>query len=173
LLFIKESIYLFTIKNRPISMDKSLAVKSRGRLSIPQFISIRMDPKTKMSDVEFFAKVTPKRLTSLAEDFKQSQEEFRKDEKDRGLRRAGNAPKPEVTRERLPCDVIHKQDLSTLLRSGQVLPASELAKQKEGALRLSKDLEEAVRSEISHRRTKIQTEPDETLVHYTREPFLG
>jgi hypothetical protein len=124
-----------------------------------------------MSDAEFFAKVIPKRLTSLAEDFKRSQEEFRKDEKDRELRRAGKAPVPEVTRERLPCEVIHKQDLNTLLVSGQVLPASELAKQKEDALRLAKDLEEAVRSEVSHRRTKIQTEPDKTVVHYTREPF--
>lgn len=108
-----------------------------------------------MSDIEFFAKVSPKRLTSLAEDFKRSREEFRKDGKDRELRRAGKAPAPEVTRERLPCEVIHKQDLNTLLVSGQVLPASELAKQKEDALRLAKDLEEAVRSEISHRRTKI------------------
>ena len=124
-----------------------------------------------MSDAEFFAKVCPKRLTSLAEDFKLSKEEFRRDEKDRELRRAGKMPVPEITRERLPCDVIHKQDLCTLLRSGQVLPASELAKQKEDALRLAKDLEEAVRSEVSHRRTKIQTEPDKTVVHYTREPF--
>ena len=112
-----------------------------------------------MSDAEFFSKVTPKRLTSLAEDFKNSQEEFRKDEKDRELRRAGKAPAHEVTRERLPCEVMHKRDLSTLLRSGQVLPASELAKQKEEALRLAKDLGEAVRSEVSHRRTKIQTNP--------------
>ena len=125
-----------------------------------------------MSDAEFFSKVTPKRLTSLAEDFKNSQEEFRKDEKDRELRRAGKAPAHEVTRERLPCEVIHKQDLITLLKSGQVLPASGLAKKKEDALRLAKDLEEAVRSEVSHRRTKIQTEPDKTLVHYTREPFV-
>jgi len=125
-----------------------------------------------MSDAEFFSKVNPKRLTSLAEDFRCSQEEFRRDEKDRELRKAGKVPAPEVTRERLPCEVIHKQDLSTLLRSGQVLPASELAKQKEDALRLTKDLEEAVRSEVSHRRTKIQTEPDKTVVYYTREPFL-
>ena len=124
-----------------------------------------------MSDAEFFAKVTPKRLTSLADDFKQSQEEFRKDEKDRELRRSGKVPAPEVTRERFPHEVIHKQDLNTLLKSGQVLPASELAKKKEDTLRLAKDLEEAVRSEISHRRTKIQTEPDKSVVHFTREPF--
>jgi hypothetical protein len=124
-----------------------------------------------MSDAEFFAKVSPKRLTSFEEDLKRSREEFRKDEKDRELRRAGKAPAPEVTRERLPCEVIHKQDLNTLLMSGQVIPASELAKQKEYALRIAKDLEEAVRSEVSHRRTKIQTEPDKTVVHYTREPF--
>ena len=124
-----------------------------------------------MSDAEFFAKVTPKKLTSFEEDFKRSREEFRKDEKDRELRRAGKAPAPEVTRERLPCDVIHKQDLNTLLRSGQVIPASELAKKRGDALRLAKDLEDAVRSEVSHRRTKIQTEPDKTVVHFTREPF--
>jgi hypothetical protein len=124
-----------------------------------------------MSDAEFLAKVSPKRLTTLEEDFKQSREEFRRDEKDREIKRAGKAPVPEITRERLPCDVLHKQDLSTLLRSRQILPASELAKQKEDALRLANDLEEAVRSEISHRRTKIQTEPDKTVAHYTREPF--
>jgi len=124
-----------------------------------------------MSDAEFFAKIMPKRLTSLAEDFKKSQDEFRQDEKNRELRRAGKLPTPEITRERLPRDVVHKQDLSTLLRSGQVIPASALAKQKEDAEKLAKDLEEAVRSEISHRRTKIQTEPDKTVTYYTREPF--
>ena len=124
-----------------------------------------------MSDAEFFAKIMPKRLTSLAEDFKNSQDEFRQDEKNIELRRAGKLPAPEITRERLPRDVVHKQDLSTLLRSGQVIPASALAKQKEDAEKLAKDLEEAVRSEISHLRTKIQTEPDKTVAHYTREPF--
>ena len=124
-----------------------------------------------MSDAEFFAKITPKRLTSLAEDFKQSQEEFRQDEINRELRRSGKLPAPEITRERLSSDVLHKQDLSTLLKSGQVIPASALAKQKEDAEKLAKDLEEAVRSEIPHRRTKIQTEPDRAIVHYTREPF--
>jgi hypothetical protein len=124
-----------------------------------------------MSDAEFFAKVAPKRLTSLAEDFKQSQEEFRRDEKSRELRRAGKFPIHETTRERLPGDVINKQDLATLLRSGQVLPASALAQHKEQAEQLARDLEEAVRSEISHRRTKIRTEPDMTVAHYTREPF--
>jgi len=124
-----------------------------------------------MSDAEFFAKITPKRLTSLAEDFKQSQEEFRQDEKSRELRRAGNLPIPEITRERLSSDILHKQDLSTLLKSGQLIPASALAKQKEDAEKLAKDLEEAVRSEISHRRTKIKTDPDMTVSHFTREPF--
>jgi len=124
-----------------------------------------------MSDAEFFSKITPKRLTSLAEDFKKSQEEFRQDEKSRELRRAGNLPLPEITRERLTCDVVSKQDLSTLLRSGQVIPASELARKKEDAEKLAQDLEEAVRSEISHRRMRIKTDPDETVAHYTREPF--
>lgn len=81
-------------------------------------------------------------------------------------------PEPEVTRERILNEVINKPDLSQLLRSGRVIPASELAERKEIAQRLSKDLEEAVRSEVSHRRTKIQTEPDKSVAHYTREPFL-
>lgn len=114
----------------------------------------------------------PKRLTSFAEDFKKSHDEFRQDEKNRKLRRAGKLPIPGITRERLSSDFIHKQDLSTLLRSGQLIPASALAKQKEDAEKLTKDLEEAVRSEISHRRTKIQTEPDKSVVHYTREPLI-
>jgi len=124
-----------------------------------------------MSDAEYFAKLIPKRLTSFSEDFKQSQEEFSQDEKARELKRAGKLPIPEITRERLPGNVLHKQDLSTLLRSGQVLPASELAAQKEATERAAKELEEAVRSEISHRRTKIKTDPDKSVVHYTREPF--
>ena len=124
-----------------------------------------------MCNVEFFAKLNPKRLTSLAEDFKRSQEEFRQDEKNREFRRANKQPVPETTRERLPSQVIHKQDLNSLLSSGQLIPASKLAKQKEDAQRLAKDLEEAVRSEISHRRTKIRTGPDATVAHYTRESF--
>jgi t-SNARE complex subunit (syntaxin) len=124
-----------------------------------------------MSDAEFFAKIMPKRLTSLAEDFKKSQDEFRQDEKNRELRRAGKLPTPEITCEQLSGEVVHKQDLRTLLRSGQVIPASKLAAQKEAVDKAVKDLEEAVRSEISHRRTKMKTDPDKTVAHYTRESF--
>jgi hypothetical protein len=99
---------------------------------------------------EVTSKGMPKRLTSFAEDLKKTQDEFRQDEKNRELRRASKLPIPEITRETLPSDVIHKQDLSSLLRSGQLIPASALAKQKEDAEKLTKDLEEAVRSEISH-----------------------
>ena len=57
-----------------------------------------------MSDAEFFAKVKPKRLTSLDEDFKKEQAQFLKDELDRALRRSGKVkPEPqEVTYERFP-----------------------------------------------------------------------
>jgi len=127
-----------------------------------------------MSDLEFLGRMNPKRLTSLEEDFKTSQQQYRDDMQQNALRRAGKLmkPEPEVTRERIPNEVINKSDLSQLLRSGRVIPASELAERKEIAQRLSKDLEEAVRSEVSHRRTKIQTEPDKSVAHYTREPFL-
>lgn len=128
-----------------------------------------------MSDLEFVGRMNPKRLTSLEEDFKASQQQFREDEQRNALRRMGKVVKSEseTTRERIPNEVIDKPDLSQLLRSGKVIPASDLAKQKEIAQKLAKDLDEAVRSELSHRRTKIQSEPDKTVAHYTREPFEG
>ncbi len=57
-----------------------------------------------MSDIEFFAKIKPKRLTSLAEDFRESQAAFRKDELGHEIRRSGKlnqAPK-ETSYERFP-----------------------------------------------------------------------
>ena len=61
---------------------------------------------TKMSDVEFFAKVNPQRLTSLDEDFKAWRKEFQWDEKRNALKRAGNlkAEPVETTYERFPED---------------------------------------------------------------------
>lgn len=57
-----------------------------------------------MSDAEFFAKVTPQRLSSLDEDFKKEQAQFLKDELDRALRRTGKVKTEpqEVTYERFP-----------------------------------------------------------------------
>jgi hypothetical protein len=57
-----------------------------------------------MSNVEFFAKLNPRRLTSLDEDFKAWREEFQEDEKRNALKRAGNleAHPAETTYERFP-----------------------------------------------------------------------
>ena len=44
-----------------------------------------------MSDIEFFAKVNPRRLTSLEEDFKAWQKEFQGDEKRNALRGVGKS----------------------------------------------------------------------------------
>ncbi len=57
-----------------------------------------------MSDIEFFAKVNPQRLTSLDEDFKKEQAQFRKDELDRALRWSGKikSEPQETTYERFP-----------------------------------------------------------------------
>jgi len=57
-----------------------------------------------MSDVEFFAKLNPKRLTSLDEDFKAWRKEFQEDENLNALRRAGKlkAEPVETTYERFP-----------------------------------------------------------------------
>ena len=57
-----------------------------------------------MSDVEFFAKMKSKRLTSLEEDFKESQAVFRRDELNRELRRSGQLMQApiDISYERFP-----------------------------------------------------------------------
>ena len=60
-----------------------------------------------MSDVEFFAKINPKKLTSLEEDFKAWRKEIHGDDKRNALRRAGKIkPEPvETTYERFPEEI--------------------------------------------------------------------
>lgn len=55
-----------------------------------------------MSDIEFFAKLNPKRLTSLDEDFKAWRKEIHEDDKRNALRRAGKRKSElvEITYER-------------------------------------------------------------------------
>ena len=57
-----------------------------------------------MSDVEFFANMNPKRLTSLDEDFKAWRKEIQEDDKRNVLRRAGKlkVEPVETTYERFP-----------------------------------------------------------------------
>ncbi len=57
-----------------------------------------------MSDIEFFAKMNPKRLTSLDEDFKVWRKKIQEDDKRNALRRAGKLkPEPaETTYESCP-----------------------------------------------------------------------
>jgi hypothetical protein len=118
-----------------------------------------------MDDLEFVGKMNPQRLKSFDEEHREWQQQIIRD-RQRWEDRNKPKPKPPETREPVP-------EIHQLIASGKVIPASQLAKQKEESERLAKDLEEAVRSEVSHRRTKIQTEPDKTVVHYTREPFEG
>lgn len=57
-----------------------------------------------MADIEFFAKLNPKRLTSLDEDFKAWRKEIHEDDKRNALKRAGKLKvEPlETTYERFP-----------------------------------------------------------------------
>ncbi len=57
-----------------------------------------------MSEIEFFAKIKPKQLASLAEEFKEWQTAFLADEKRNTLKRTRKAPlEPlETTYERFP-----------------------------------------------------------------------
>jgi hypothetical protein len=57
-----------------------------------------------MNDIQFFAKLNPKRLTSLDEDFKVWRKKFLEDENRNSLKRTGKLkPEPvELTYERFP-----------------------------------------------------------------------
>ena len=57
-----------------------------------------------MPDIEFFAKMNPKKLTSLDEDFKAWRKEIQDDDKRNALKRAGKlkAEPVETTYERYP-----------------------------------------------------------------------
>lgn len=55
-----------------------------------------------MGDLEFVGRINPKRLTSLAEDFKKEQAEFLNDEAKRKVGNATLKPAFEITYERFP-----------------------------------------------------------------------
>ena len=63
--------------------------------------------------------------------------------------------------------------LKQMIESREVMPASQLAKNKAATGVQEKALEEAIRSEESHRKTKISTGKGEGREHWTREPFIG
>lgn len=62
--------------------------------------------------------------------------------------------------------------LKQMIESKDVMPASQLAKNKAVAEAQEKAFEEAARSEVSHRKTKISTGKVEGRDHWTREPFI-
>lgn len=62
--------------------------------------------------------------------------------------------------------------LKQMIESKDVVPASELKKNKAAAEAQERAFEEAVRSEESHRKTKISTGKVEGRDHWTREPFF-
>lgn len=118
-----------------------------------------------MSDLEYVGKMNPQKLKSFDEEQREWREQIARD-KDRWDSRNKPKPVPETTREPIP-------QIDQLIASGQVMPASQLAAKRAQDEQLAKDMEEAVRSEESHRRTKVKTQPDKTVAHYTREPFEG
>lgn len=61
--------------------------------------------------------------------------------------------------------------LKQIIESKEVIPASELAKQKAQEEAQEKAFEEAVKSEQSHRKTKLCTGKVEGRDLWTREPF--
>lgn len=62
--------------------------------------------------------------------------------------------------------------LKQMIESKEVVPASQLAKNKAAAEAQEKAFEEAIRSEESHRKSKIPTGKVEGREHWTREPFI-
>jgi hypothetical protein len=110
-----------------------------------------------MSDLEFLGNVKMTRLTSLEEDIKLSQQQFRQDEADREQRRRGiTKPTPETVYESLEgdCVVGTKDTLEDLIRTKKVMPASMLEIEKEAQELAQAQFESAVLDEQSHRKTK-------------------
>ena len=62
--------------------------------------------------------------------------------------------------------------LKQMIESKDVMPASQLAKNKAVAEAQEKAFEEAARSEVSHRKTKISAGKVEGRDYWTREPFI-
>lgn len=62
--------------------------------------------------------------------------------------------------------------LKQIIESKDVVPASQLSKNKAAAEAQEKAFEEAARSEESHRKTKISKGKVEGRDHWTREPFI-
>ena len=63
--------------------------------------------------------------------------------------------------------------LKQMIESKEVVPASQLANNKAAAEAQEKVFEEAIRSEESHRKTKIPAGKVEGRDHWAREPFIG
>ena len=62
--------------------------------------------------------------------------------------------------------------LKQMIECKEVVPAAQLAKNKAAAEVQEKAFAEAIRSEESHRKTKIPTGRVEGRDHWTRESFL-
>lgn len=62
--------------------------------------------------------------------------------------------------------------LKQMIESKEVVPASQLANNKAAAEAQEKAFEEAIRSEESHRKSKISTGKVEGRDYWTREPFI-
>lgn len=108
-----------------------------------------------MSDIEFFAKLNPKRLTSLDEDHKAERKEIL--ESQARFKKYGT----------------NKQSIANLMASGQVMPASELVRVREEQEQTAKAFADSVQAEASHQKTKIKSEVESDDPIYTRERFNG
>lgn len=106
-----------------------------------------------MSDIEFFANLNPKKLSSLDEDHKAERKRYLADE------------------ARFKQYGTNSQKLADLMAKGQILAASELVRVREEQERVAKAFEQAVQSEVSHQRTKIKSGIEPAKPAFTREPF--
>lgn len=108
-----------------------------------------------MSNLEFLGQIKPKRLTSLEEDYKRSQEEFRKDELNRALRHSGKLKQEplETIYERFSQKKV-KPTLESLLAEGQLISGRNVIEQnklKEKELEL---FQQALEFEERHRKPR-------------------
>lgn len=127
-----------------------------------------------MAELEFLGKVKIVRLTSLEEDFKESQRQFRQDEADRDARyKSLKKVKPETSYERLN-DEVHstiKASLDHLLLTKQLMPASKLEAERISRDRVQAEFDAAVLSEQSLRKSQVPRSIKNVEPIFTREPF--
>ena len=106
-----------------------------------------------MSDAEFFAKLSPKRLASLEEDHKAERKEYL------------------AAAKRFAQFGTNNKKLADLMASGQVMPAADLVRVREDQEAAAKAFEASVADEVNNQKSKRPGSIAPPVQAYSRESF--